>query len=138
MASEFELAVRLVLATALGGLIGIERESARQAAGFRTHMLISLASCLITITSLYYFNFTNADVTRIAAGVVMGIGFIGAGAIINKKNDVKGITTAASIWTVASIGLSVGAGNYTLSVVAAAMGFFILRIGKIEKRVFRQ
>ncbi|NOX71768.1 MAG: MgtC/SapB family protein, partial [Candidatus Micrarchaeota archaeon] len=94
MILEYELLIRLIVSTSLGALIGLERETAHQPAGLRTHMMISLSACLITITSLYYFDFANADVSRIAAGVVMGIGFIGAGAIMNRKNDVKGLTTA--------------------------------------------
>ncbi len=138
MVLEYELMLRLILATGLGALIGIERESARRAAGLRTHMMISLAACLITITSLYYFNFANADVSRIASGIVLGVGFIGAGTIINKKTDVKGLTTAASVWAVSGIGLSVGAGNYMLSIVAAVLVFIILQVGRIEKQVFRK
>ena len=138
MAAEIELMLRLLLATGLGGIIGIEREAVHEPAGLRTHMMISLAACLITITSMEYFNFPGTDTSRIAAGIVLGVGFIGAGAIMNKRDDIRGITTAASIWMVAALGLAVGAGSYLLSIATAAIVFFILRIGKYEKQVFRK
>lgn len=136
MAAEIELVLRLLLAAGLGGLIGIERESMHEAAGLRTHMLIALAACLITITSVEYYNFAGTDVSRIAAGIVMGVGFIGAGTIMSGSHGIRGLTTAASIWVVAGLGLSVGSGNYMLSIVAAALSFVILRIGSIEKKAF--
>ena len=136
MAAEIELVLRLLLAAGLGGLIGVERESMHEAAGLRTHMLIALSACLITITSVEYYNFAGTDVSRIAAGIVMGVGFIGAGAIMSGSHGIKGLTTAASIWIVAGIGLSVGSGNYMLSIVTTVLVFLILRIGSIEKKLF--
>ncbi|MBN2101922.1 MAG: MgtC/SapB family protein [Candidatus Aenigmarchaeota archaeon] len=138
MVAEIELMLRLLLATGLGGIIGLERESVHEPAGLRTHTLISLAACLITITSIEYFTLPGTDTSRIAAGIVLGVGFIGAGAIMNRREDVKGITTAASIWIVAALGLSVGAGNYLLSIVTGVIVFFVLRIGKYEKKVFKK
>ncbi len=138
MMLEIELLLRLLLATGLGALLGVERESVHEPAGLRTHMMISLAACLITITSIEYFNLPGTDTSRIAAGIVLGVGFIGAGAIMNRREDIKGITTAASIWMVAALGLSVGAGNYILSIATAVIVFFILRIGKYEKKMFKK
>ena len=91
---ELELVFRLILATILGGIVGIERELVHKPAGLRTHMLVSLGSCLFTLISLYDF---RTDPARIAAGIVAGIGFIGAGTVIAERNRVVGITTAASL-----------------------------------------
>src|ERR1700742_2957231 len=116
--SNMEMLLRLVTAAALGSLIGFERERLLWAAGIRTHMLVCVGSCLIMIVSQYGFssilNEKNVvlDPSRIAAQVVSGIGFLGAGAILARGEIVKGLTTAASIWTVAAIGLAVGGGLY--------------------------
>src|ERR1700735_487316 len=113
-----EMLIRLVVAAALGRLIGFERERLLWAAGIRTHMLVCVGSCLIMIVSQYGFssilNEKNVvlDPSRIAAQVVSGIGFLGAGAILARGEIVKGLTTEASIWTVAAIGLAVGGGLY--------------------------
>ncbi|MGH2711020.1 MAG: MgtC/SapB family protein, partial [Actinomycetota bacterium] len=107
MPLEVELILRLLLATVLAGLIGIEREVRDQPAGFRTHMLVSLGACLFAIISAYSINFLDPttpgfryDPTRIAAQIVTGIGFLGAGAIIRYGMSVRGLTTAASLWVV--------------------------------------
>jgi putative Mg2+ transporter-C (MgtC) family protein len=113
-----EMLIRLVTAAALGSLIGFERERLLWAAGIRTHMLVCVGSCLIMIVSQYGFSniltyeHVVLDPSRIAAQVVSGIGFLGAGAILARGEIVKGLTTAASIWTVAAIGLAVGGGLY--------------------------
>ena len=110
--------LRLCLSLIAGGLIGFERESRRQPAGLRTHILISVGSTLLMLLSIYipqhYFDMKSGDPGRIAAQVVSGIGFLGAGAIIKLGNNVKGLTTAASIWVVAGIGLALGAGLYPI------------------------
>jgi putative Mg2+ transporter-C (MgtC) family protein len=116
--SNTEMLIRLVTAAALGSLIGFERERLLWAAGIRTHMLVCVGSCLIMIVSQYGFSnvltyeHVVLDPSRIAAQVVSGIGFLGAGAILARGEIVKGLTTAASIWTVAAIGLAVGGGLY--------------------------
>jgi putative Mg2+ transporter-C (MgtC) family protein len=116
--SNVEMLIRLVTAAALGSLIGFERERLLWAAGIRTHMLVCVGSCLIMIVSQYGFSsiLTHQNVvldpSRIAAQVVSGIGFLGAGAILARGEIVKGLTTAASIWTVAAVGLAVGGGLY--------------------------
>jgi putative Mg2+ transporter-C (MgtC) family protein len=116
--SNMEMLLRLVTAAALGSLIGFERERLLWAAGIRTHMLVCVGSCLIMIVSQYGFSsiLTEKNVvldpSRIAAQVVSGIGFLGAGAILARGEIVKGLTTAASIWTVAAVGLAVGGGLY--------------------------
>jgi putative Mg2+ transporter-C (MgtC) family protein len=114
MLTDIEIVLRLILSVVLSGVIGLERQVHRRTAGLRTHILVSLGSCLIMLTSLYIFDIYKAlvpfDPTRIAAGVITGIGFLGAGTIIREKEGVRGLTTAASLWVVAGIGLSVGCG----------------------------
>ncbi len=121
--------MRLAAAAALGGIIGIERELREREAGFRTHMLVSVGAALFTIVSAYAwtdFTFSRAsgvtfDPTRIAAQIVTGIGFIGAGAIIRQGLTVRGLTTAATLWMVAAIGMACGAGFYWAAVIATAI-----------------
>ena len=113
-----ELIVRLVLAVLFGGMVGIEREWSNHAAGFRTHILVCLGSATIMLMSIYgfsdfvYESQVRVDPARLAAQVISGIGFLGAGAILRNGNMIKGLTTAASVWVVAAIGLCVGAGFY--------------------------
>lgn len=122
--------MRLVLAAILGGLIGLERESMNKYAGFRTHTLVSIGSCLIMITSIEMYTKigqgVNSDPARLAAQVVSGIGFLGAGTIIHSGFGVRGLTTAASLWVVAGIGLAVGAGNYITSIATTVIVFLVL------------
>jgi len=120
---EIEMIVRLLVAVVLGILVGVEREISHRPAGLRTHALVSLGACLFTIISIYHF---DIDPARIAAGIVAGIGFIGAGSIIAAKGQVQGVTTAASLWCVAAIGLAAGVGDYVLAVVSAVLVFGIL------------
>lgn len=134
-------ALRLVLSLVAGGLIGLERESRHQPAGLRTHILICVGSALLMLLSVYvpqqFFNLKNGDPGRIAAQVVSGIGFLGAGAILKLGNNVKGLTTAATIWIVAGIGLAMGAGFYIASFVALAIALFALIVlDNIEKYIF--
>jgi putative Mg2+ transporter-C (MgtC) family protein len=116
--SNTEMLIRLIGAAVLGSMIGLERERLLWAAGIRTHMLVCVGSCLIMIVSQYGFSniltyeHVVLDPSRIAAQVVSGIGFLGASAILARGEIVKGLTTAASIWTVAAIGLAVGGGLY--------------------------
>ena len=122
--AQLEMGLRLVMAAAFGGIIGWEREKAHKPAGLRTHMLISIGSALFTIVSIH--GFTGGDTSRVAAGVVTGIGFLGAGAILHHGRSVEGLTTAASIWSVAAIGLAVGVGMYLLALLTAIIVFLVL------------
>jgi putative Mg2+ transporter-C (MgtC) family protein len=134
-------AIRLFFSLIAGGLIGFERESRRQPAGLRTHILICVGSTLLMLLSIYipqqFFDMKNGDPSRIAAQVVSGIGFLGAGAILKLGNNVKGLTTAASIWVVAGIGLAIGAGLYIPSLIALAIILFTLIVlDYFEKYLF--
>jgi len=123
---EVEMVLRLLLATALGASIGFQRERAGKSAGLRTHILICVGAALFTVASIYGFG-SGDETARVAAGVVAGIGFIGAGAIIRSGGEiVHGLTTAASIWAVAAVGLAAGAGLYLASAVATAIVLIIL------------
>ena len=130
MITDGAIYLRLILTVFLSGLIGLERQIHRRSAGLRTHILVSLGSCLIMLTSLFVFDIYNGkaaiDPARIAAGVITGIGFLGAGAIIRDRENVKGLTTAASLWLVAAIGLAVGVGFYTASIAATALALIVL------------
>ena len=124
-----DFVLRIFVAAILGGAVGLEREYRDKAAGFRTHFLVALGSALFMIISAYGFEGAlvsaehRLDVSRIAAQVVSGIGFIGAGTIIFQKNAIRGLTTAAGVWVTAAIGLACGAGMYVL---AAAATFLVL------------
>ena len=120
MPSELELLGRLLFAAVLGGAIGAEREIHEQPAGLRTHILLTIGACLFTLVSAYGFG-GPADPSRLAAQIVTGIGFLGGGAIVRHGLTVKGLTTAASIWATASVGVAVGAGNYLLGVGGAVL-----------------
>jgi len=130
MITDGAIYLRLTLTVLLSGLIGFERQLHKRSAGLRTHILVSLGSCLIMLTSLFVFDIYNGkaavDPSRIAAGVITGIGFLGAGAIIRERENVKGLTTAASLWLVAAIGLSVGIGFYTASVATTVLALIVL------------
>ena len=126
MPVELEMVLRLIMATALGAIIGYQRERAAKPAGLRTHILICVGAALFTIASLYGFGI-GADPARIAAGVVAGVGFLGAGAIIRRDEGlVAGLTTAATIWAVAAIGLAAGAGLYLVSAVTTVLILVVL------------
>jgi putative Mg2+ transporter-C (MgtC) family protein len=124
---EVEMVVRLLVAAGLGAVIGYQRERSGKPAGLRTHILISIGAALFTLASLFGFG-SMADVSRVAAGVVAGIGFIGAGAIIHRGGGdmVTGLTTAATIWAVAAIGLAAGAGMFLVAGVATGITLIIL------------
>ena len=120
-----DISIRLSVALLLGGLIGIEREVRSKDAGFRTHFLVSLGSALFCIVSQYGFGTEVKDASRVAAQVVSGIGFLGAGTIIFQKNVIRGLTTAAGLWVTAAIGLACGTGMYA----AAAVGTVLVLVG---------
>lgn len=130
---------RLVLATLLGGVLGVEREAHNQAAGLRTHTLVGLGACCFTLSSVYAgvvlragetHDGAQADISRIASQIVVGIGFLGAGVILRHKGAVRGLTTAASLWVTAAVGLACGLGLYmaaSSTVVLALLSLVVLR-----------
>lgn len=136
----YEVVLRLVLAIIVGGLIGYEREYKNRPAGFRTHILVCIGATVISMIQLYAVQETSnmilqhpslasalkADIGRLGAQVITGVGFLGAGTIIHEKGSVKGLTTAASIWVVACIGLAVGLGYYFLSIFSTIGVFIVL------------
>ncbi len=125
MNTEVVMVLRLLLAAALGAIIGYQRERAKKPAGFRTHTLICVGAALFTIASIYGFN--GASPAQVAAGIVAGIGFLGAGAIfLRQRGMVEGLTTAATIWAVAAIGLAAGAGLYIIATTTTAIVLIIL------------
>lgn len=134
--------VRLLLSFLVGMLIGLEREANNQPAGLRTHILISIGATVAMLISIYIpQNFTEfvGDPGRIAAQVVTGIGFLGAGAILKFGTDVKGLTTAASIWAMAAIGLAIGAGMYMIGLISLTVVLFALIVMNLfEKHTFKQ
>ncbi len=141
--SHADLIMRLLLAALLGAVVGYEREYFGKAAGFRTHALVSAASSLIMLVSIQIYEIykgqVQVDPSRIAAQVVSGIGFIGAGAIIRSGASVKGITTAASLWAVSGIGLACGLGFYEGALYATAVVIMILYIfTKLESKLIRK
>jgi putative Mg2+ transporter-C (MgtC) family protein len=129
-----EAVVRVGLAALMGGLVGLEREVRGRQAGFRTNMLVCIGSCLVMLVSIHVADAVhprpginvNSDPARIAYGVMTGIGFLGAGAILQKKDSVRGLTTAAALWCVAGLGLAAGIGLYSLAVLSALMILFTL------------
>ena len=126
MPIALEMVLRLLMAAALGAAIGYQRERAGKQAGIRTHVLISTGAALISLVSIYGFG-AASDPSRVAAGVVVGVGFLGAGVILHRQGGiVAGLTTAATIWVMAGIGLAAGAGLYIIAVVAAAIVFGVL------------
>lgn len=137
MISTSDSIIRLVVAIILGGLIGYEREARSQSAGLRTHILVCLGACLCMIISInialdFYsvYGYTRSDPERIAAQVISGVGFLGAGTILanQKGHSVKGLTTAASIWGVAAVGLVVGAGYLVTAAAATVLIFIVLTV----------
>jgi putative Mg2+ transporter-C (MgtC) family protein len=140
---DWDIALRLGLAGVLGGAIGVERELRDREAGIRTHLLVSLGSALFTLVSAYGFHeflasgdaVVRADPTRIAAQIVTGIGFLGAGAIIREGLSVRGLTTAATLWVVAAIGMACGAGWYVPALVTTL--FTILALGPLRIAAYK-
>jgi putative Mg2+ transporter-C (MgtC) family protein len=135
--------IRLLLATLLSGLVGFEREIHGRAAGLRTHILVGLGSCLIMLVSLHmhemYKGLRVADPGRIAAQVVSGIGFLGAGTILRFRASIVGLTTAASIWAIAGIGLAVGIGLYYQAVITTLIIIVVLfLLSRIERNIARK
>lgn len=141
MISEFEVIMRLITSAIIGGLIGMEREANNRPAGLRTHILVTIGSALIMLISIYGFNNLgkSGDPARLAAQVVNGIGFLGAGTIMRNGNDIKGLTTAASIWVCGGMGLAIGGGYYVGGLATAAIVLYCLMgLGTFEKRLFKK
>ena len=135
--------IRVLFSFLLGMVVGIEREKHNQPAGMRTHILISIGATIVMLVSIYlpqtFTNFQNGDPGRIAAQVVSGIGFLGAGAILKFGTDIKGLTTAASIWAMAAIGLAAGAGMFGISIIGIVVIIFALTIMDVfEKKFFKE
>ena len=126
---DWDFILRLLFAGFMGGLIGLEREMRAKGAGIRTHFIVALGSALFMIISMFAFEGTDKfDSSRVAAGVVSGIGFIGGGVIIFQRNVVRGITTAAGMWVAAAIGLACGAAMYPLAVAATLITLLVLEL----------
>jgi len=146
----FDVLLKLVLAVVLGGLVGFERESHNRPAGLRTHIILCVGATLLTIVSISMSrdlgNERLTDPTRIAAQIVSGIGFLGGGAILRLGATVKGLTTAAAIWTVTGVGMAVGAGYFFAAIVVVLIMLFTLRVLArarfqdifIKKRMYRE
>jgi putative Mg2+ transporter-C (MgtC) family protein len=135
--ADLQMAGRLCLAGLLGGLVGLEREVKGQPAGLRTHMIVALGSCLIMLVSIQMGSLSpnRGDPARIAAQVVAGVGFLGAGAIMRSGLSVRGLTTAACLWTVAAIGLAVGGGYWFMALVTTGLTLIALTVfQKVERR----
>ncbi|GFE58695.1 MgtC/SapB family protein [Geobacter sp. AOG1] len=144
---SLELLLRLVLSCLFGGLIGLEREVHGRPAGFRTHLLVSLGACLFVLTSIqFYYQYGNlsgagpvgVDPGRVAAQVVTGIGFLGAGAIIRERASIRGLTTAACLWVAAALGVACGVGMYAMATVVTLIALMsLLLLKKVESRLQR-
>ena len=132
-----DIILRLVIAAVLGALVGLEREVHRLPAGLKTHALVCLGAALFTLASIQ-FSILDDRVTLglLATGVVSGIGFLGAGVIFSDKKGVHGITTAATIWTVAALGLVIGIGHYVMAIIAALIIYAVLILGTFFEKNF--
>lgn len=142
MISTFEVIQRILMAAIIGGLIGLEREINNRPAGLRTHVLVTLGATLIMLISIDGFNlpgFESVDPSRLAAQVVSGIGFLGAGTIMVRGNSIDGLTTAASLWVSAGIGLGLGIGYYLASILTATIVLLtLMSLGLFEKGIFKR
>jgi putative Mg2+ transporter-C (MgtC) family protein len=131
--TELDVILRLILAAIVGGVIGLDRERAHKWAGIRTLLLVCLGSALFTIVSIYGFSDPAdssqvADPARLAAGIVVGIGFLGAGVILHSEKGVMGLTTAAAVWAVAAVGVAIGCGLYLIALTTAVLMLVALRL----------
>ncbi|WP_298844427.1 MgtC/SapB family protein [Clostridium sp.] len=148
----YQVAIRLALAVLVGGLIGYDRQFKNRPAGFRTHILVCLGAAITSMIQLYSIQETTnmilmhpelqsamkVDIGRLGAQVITGVGFLGAGTIIHDKGSIKGLTTAASIWTVACIGLAIGLGYYTLTILSTICIYIVLVFLKtFENKIFK-
>ena len=126
----YSVALRILAAVIIAGILGMEREKKSRAAGLRTYILVCMGSCLIMLTNQYIYQTTGAgDPMRLGAQVVSGIGFLGAGTIIvTKRSQIKGLTTAAGLWSSAAVGLALGVGFYEAAIVAGVMIYFVMTV----------
>jgi len=131
-----QVIIRLLAATVLGGLLGIQRESVRKPAGLRTHLLVSLGTAAFVI-ACSSVGMSLDGLSRVIQGIVTGIGFIGAGTILklSEEHEIKGLTTAASVWLASAIGVTVGLGNLGIGVMIAVLGVIILALESVERRI---
>lgn len=136
MIQELVYVLRLVISAILGFAIGFERKARYKEAGVRTHTIVTVGSCIIMLVSKY--GFEGADSARVAAQIVSGIGFIGAGMIVYKRQAIQGLTTAAGIWTTAGVGMAVGAGMYVLAVVATVLIIVMQCVMHLPYSVFKK
>ena len=127
--ADWEMALRIVTATVLGGILGLERGWTGHMAGLRTNVLIAVAACLFTILSIDGFPLQGAaqDSARIAAQIVSGVGFLGAGVLFQARGKIRGLTTASTIWLVSAIGMAAGTGNYFLATFTTILGLIVLK-----------
>jgi putative Mg2+ transporter-C (MgtC) family protein len=132
---QLDLALRLIVAAILGGAIGVERERHDRPAGMRTHLLVSLGAAAFTILSIFSFG-AGSDPGRVAAQIVTGIGFLGAGSIIKGQGTVTGLTTAASLWVVAAVGMAAGAGAWGVAIATTLIVLFSLWPLRVIERRF--
>ncbi len=148
MIQNFEVFIQILLAAFLGGLVGIEREFERKRAGLKTYMLVCIGSSVFSISAIYGLQFLTSefneanislDVGKIIQAIAAGIGFLGAGSIVLKENRAEGLTTAAGLWVVASIGVAVGFKLYSIALFAALLSVFIFTILKLfEQKYIRE
>ena len=134
----WDAALKIAAAALLGAIVGLERVWGGHPAGLRTNMLIAISSCLFTVLSIEGFPLQGSaqDTARVAAQIVTGVGFLGAGAVLQSKGNVRGLTTAASIWLVAAIGMAVGTGLYFLAIFTTTLSTFLLIfLGPISRRL---
>jgi len=136
--TEIDFVIRLCIAFAAGGIIGIERSSRRQVAGLRTHILIAIGSCCLMMLSIWLPQQLHAgDPGRIAAQVVSGMGFLGAGAIIRLGSNIRGLTTAASLWLTAAVGLAIGAGMFIAALTTVILAIItLILLNRLERKLF--
>ncbi|MBU1862511.1 MAG: MgtC/SapB family protein [Candidatus Omnitrophica bacterium] len=131
---------KFILAILCASLVGWERERLDKAAGLRTHILICVGACLFTVVGTKYITPVNqGELLRVFQGIITGVGFVGAGAIIRQGGFVRGLTTAAGVWVIAAIGLAIGAGEYTLALFCTVLMFFIMHfVGHLPARIKRK
>lgn len=146
MPHELEPVIRLALAVLLGGLLGLEREWRRKAAGLRTHMVVALGAATFTVVGAEVYagvieagpEVARVDLLRVAAAVIGGLGFLGAGSIIQGRGSIEGLTTAGSIWLVGAVGVAAGAGEYVTALAAVVLGLLVLSpVDLLERRLRR-
>ncbi len=139
MLTDVEVVIRLLISVIFGGIIGLERGMTRRPAGFRTHMLVCVGSCVVMMTNLFlYTSGLSTDPARLGAQVITGVGFLGAGSILlTTGNRVKGLTTAAGLWASACLGLAIGAGFYVASIAGGVLIFLAITVfQKLESRIY--